>query len=64
MLVAHVSGADASASATWSLVYVAARIAHGLCYVGDLDKLRSLSFGVGQACCFALFVLGARASPR
>jgi len=62
VLVAHIAGADASASATWSLVYVAARILHGLCYVGDLDKLRSLSFGLGQACSFALFVLAARMS--
>ena len=61
VIVAHLCGADAGASATWSLVYVAARILHGLFYVGDLDKLRSLSFGLGQACSFALFVLAARA---
>ena len=61
VIVAHIAGAAASTSATWSLVFVAARILHGLFYVGDLDKLRSLSFGLGQACSFALFVLAARA---
>lgn len=61
VLVAHLCGADASASATWSLVYLAARIAHGLLYVGDIATARSLAFGVGQACCVALFVLASRA---
>jgi len=62
VLIAHICGAAAGASGTWSLVYVASRIAHGLLYVGDLDKLRSLAFGVGQAACVALFVLAARAA--
>ncbi len=61
VFVAHLCGAAEGASATWSLVYVASRIVHGLVYVGDIDKLRSLAFGVGQACCVALFVLAARA---
>jgi uncharacterized MAPEG superfamily protein len=61
VLIAHLCGADPGWSATWSLVYVASRVAHGLLYVGDLDKLRSLAFGVGQAASVALFVLAARA---
>jgi len=60
VIVAHLCGASAGASATWSLVYVASRILHGALYVGNLDTLRSLAFGVGQACCVALFVLAAR----
>jgi uncharacterized MAPEG superfamily protein len=61
-IVAHIAGADPGASATWSIVYVLARVAHGICYVADLDKLRSAAFGVGQVCAIALFVLAARAA--
>ena len=62
VIVAHIAGADPGWSATWSIVYVAARILHGIFYTADLDKLRSAAFGVGQVCAVALFVLGARAS--
>ena len=61
VIVAHIAGADPGWSATWSVAYLAARILHGIFYVGDLDKLRSAAFGVGQACDVALFVLAARA---
>jgi len=60
-IVAHIAGADPGWSATWSVLYVASRIVHGILYVSDLDKLRSAAFGVGQACDVALFVLAARA---
>ena len=62
VIVAHIAGAAAGTSATWALVYVAARVLHGIFYVADLDRLRSLAFGVGQACGIALFVLAARAA--
>jgi uncharacterized MAPEG superfamily protein len=61
VIVAHLAGASPGASATWSIVYVIARLLHGVCYVSDLDKLRSTLFGVGQICGFALFVLAASA---
>ncbi len=61
VIIAHIAGADAGASAAWSLVYLAARSLHGIFYVGDLDKLRTLAFAAGQACSVALFVLAARA---
>jgi uncharacterized MAPEG superfamily protein len=61
VIVARIAGADPGWSAIWSVAYVAARILHGAFYYGDLDKLRSGAFGVGQACCIALFVLAARA---
>jgi len=60
-IVAHIAGADPGWSATWSLVYVATRVLHGILYVSDLDKLRSAAFFLGQACDVALFVLAARA---
>lgn len=62
VIVAQIAGADPGWSATWSIVYVLARILHGVFYAADLDKLRSGAFGLGQVCCVALFVLGARAS--
>ena len=62
VIVAHIAGADPGWSATWSGAYVAARILHGIFYAGDLDKLRSAAFGLGQACGVALFVLAARAA--
>jgi uncharacterized MAPEG superfamily protein len=40
---------------------VLARIVHGFLYLADIDVMRSLSFGVGQVCSIALFVLAARA---
>jgi uncharacterized MAPEG superfamily protein len=62
VIVAHIAGADPGWSATWSVVYVAARILHGVFYYGDVDKLRSGAFGLGQVSAVALFVLAARAS--
>ena len=61
VVVAHLAGADAGASATASLVFVAARILHPIFYVANLDALRSLSFVVGIGACIALFVLAASA---
>ncbi|HEY8154746.1 MAG TPA: MAPEG family protein [Myxococcota bacterium] len=62
VIVAHIAGAEPGWSATWSVVYVASRILHGICYASDLDKARSAAFGLGQACSIALFVLAARAA--
>jgi uncharacterized MAPEG superfamily protein len=61
VLIAHAAGADPGSSATASLLFVAARVLHGIFYVTDLDKLRSLSFLVATGCCVWLFVLAARA---
>jgi uncharacterized MAPEG superfamily protein len=62
VIVAHIAGASPGTSATWALVYIAARILHGIFYVSDLDRLRSLAFGVGVVSIVALFVLAARAA--
>ena len=61
-IVAHIAGADPGGSAIGSVVYLVARILHGIFYAGDLDKLRTAAFGIGQACIVALFVLAARAA--
>jgi uncharacterized MAPEG superfamily protein len=60
VLVAHLAGADPVWSARWSVLFVIARVFHGVFYVGGVDLLRSLSFGVGIVAAVALFVLAGR----
>ena len=58
VLVAHVSGAGSGSAAAYAaLVFVVARLLHGVFYVADKAALRSLSFIVGLACCGYLFYL-------
>ena len=59
VVVAHLAGADPGASATASIVFIVARVLHGVCYVADLASLRSLSFLVATGCCLWLFWLAA-----
>ncbi len=62
VIIAHIAGADPGWSSLFALAFVAARIVHGVLYLADIDVMRSLSFGVGQLCSVALFVLAARAA--
>jgi uncharacterized MAPEG superfamily protein len=59
VVVAHLAGADPGASATASIVFIVARVLHGVCYVAGLASLRSLSFLVATGCCLWLFWLAA-----
>ncbi|MBU3693798.1 MAG: hypothetical protein FGM40_03095 [Rhodocyclaceae bacterium] len=43
-----------------AVVYVMARVAYILCYVGNRPTLRSLVWGVGLAACIGLFVVAAK----
>lgn len=61
VVVAHLSGADAGASATTALVFLAARIAHVVCYLADFATLRTVVFLVGWGSCIRLFLLAAAA---
>jgi uncharacterized MAPEG superfamily protein len=61
VMVAHLAGADPGSSATAALLFVTARVLHGVFYVVDLAPLRSISFMVGSGACIWLFVLAARA---
>ena len=61
VLIAHIAGADPGWSTIFALAYVAARVLHGFLYLADIDLMRSLTFGIGQLCSIALFVLAARA---
>ena len=44
------------------VLFVAARIAHGLFYVGGLALARSAAWAVGIACAITLLVMAARAA--
>ena len=61
VIVAHIAGADPGWSNLLAIVWVVARILHGILYLSDVDVMRSLSFVVGQLCSIGLFVLAARA---
>jgi uncharacterized MAPEG superfamily protein len=57
VLTAHVNGATTGQAATAAMLFIAARIFHGVFYLADLDKLRSLAFAVGAGAVVWLFVL-------
>lgn len=61
VLLAHLTGAEASQAALASMGFVAARVLHAGFYVAGVSTLRSLSFLVGMGCCVWLFVLAAQA---
>ena len=54
VLMAQFAGVDPSTIAALSLVFVAARIVHGLFYLANRALYRSLVWGVGFACVLAL----------
>ena len=55
VFVNHTSGGDPGTSATLALVWVAARVLHGVFYITDIDKARTGVFVVGFASAVALF---------
>jgi uncharacterized MAPEG superfamily protein len=61
VVIAHVAGADAAASATASVAFVIVRVLHAVFYLANLDILRSIVFLVGLVCVGRLFVLAAAA---
>lgn len=59
VVVAHLAGADPGTANLLALVFVAARVAHGICYIADLATLRSVVWLVGFAVSIGLFVAAA-----
>ncbi|MAT84896.1 MAG: hypothetical protein CMQ43_11695 [Gammaproteobacteria bacterium] len=49
VIVAHVAGAPQNAVDLLAVTFLAARIAHGVCYIADLATLRSIVWLVGWA---------------
>ncbi len=59
VLIAHVNGATAGQAALAAMLFIGARILHGVLYVADIDWLRSLVWVVGVGAVIWLFVLAA-----
>ena len=59
VLIAHLNGATAGRAATASILFIAARGAHGCFYLTDLSALRSLIWMIGVGAVIWLFVLAA-----
>lgn len=57
VFVAHLAGASATWSGVASVVFLLARLLHPAFYIADLDKARSLSFGVAFLSVLWLFGL-------
>lgn len=58
VLVAHLGAPHSTLSPTLALVWVACRIAHGVAYVANIDKLRSALFGIAFLAALGLLLHG------
>jgi uncharacterized MAPEG superfamily protein len=59
VVIAQLAGADAGTANLLALTFVAARVAHGICYIANLAMLRSLVWLVGLGSSIGLFVISA-----
>jgi uncharacterized MAPEG superfamily protein len=59
VIIAHLAHAPQARIDMLALIFVAARILHGVFYLAGLGALRSLAFGVGMVCTIGLFVISA-----
>lgn len=57
VLLAEASGAAQGTVDLLALVFIAARVAHGLLYIADQSTLRSVVWSVGMGCVLGLFGL-------
>jgi len=55
VVVVHLAGKADRISATWAMVYVAARLAHGLLYIGGVKRLRSGAWVTGTVSVVIIF---------
>ncbi len=61
VVVAHLAGADPEKSAFVAMIYVGARVLHGVFYIANIPILRTAVFLVSAVCCFRLFFLATAA---
>lgn len=57
ILAVFISGADLQSIGTPIMLFVALRVAYIFLYIGNMDKLRSLSFITGFGICIYLFYI-------
>ena len=62
VILADIAGVADGRIAVLAVIFVFARVAHGLLYVANLSTARSLAWLVGVACAFALLVQAALAA--
>lgn len=55
VVVVHLAGKADRVSALAAIVYVIARVAHGLIYIAGMTKIRSAAYLFGLAATFAIF---------
>ena len=59
VIIAHLCNAPQPTIDALAVTFIAARVAHGFCYIADRAGLRSLVWLVGLACVVGLFVTAA-----
>jgi uncharacterized MAPEG superfamily protein len=59
VLVAHFAAPTSTLAPTLAMVWVVARIVHGIVYVADAASARTGMFVIGLACSLGLFLVGA-----
>lgn len=59
VIIAHLAGAPQATLDMYGVAFVGFRLAHGVFYIVNWDKLRSLAFTGGVVCVVGLFVLAA-----
>lgn len=61
VIIAHLTHAPIARMDLLATTFIGARVLHGIFYIADLDKLRSVAWFVGVACVIGLFLAGAPA---
>ena len=59
VIIAHLCNTPQATIDTLAITFTVARVAYGLCYIGDRSTLRSLVWVIGFGCTVALFVTSA-----
>jgi uncharacterized MAPEG superfamily protein len=59
VITTHLAGLAPSEAAPFTIAFVVLRVIHAVCYVKDIDKIRSASFILGLVCMITLFVKAA-----
>ena len=57
--VNHLAKANPTYSMYLALAWVGLRLLHGIAYIADIDKLRSVCFALALACAMGMIILGA-----
>jgi uncharacterized MAPEG superfamily protein len=62
VLVSHVTHANLMHATYLSAAWVVVRVLHGVFYITNTDKARSMMFAIGMLCVVGLFVISAMAA--